>query len=336
MQKDAVMLKQPQNQSRKYEPLFSDIDEGRIKIPRFQRDFVWTTAQTASLIDSVVKGYPIGTFIFWRTREEMRSIKDIGNIKLPDTPSGDVTLYVLDGQQRITSLYAVRKGVRVTKEGKELDYKRISINLDCDPAGDDQIVTAGPPEGARYISVYELLNGTLAELTTKYQKDSLDKIDIYRGLLRGYDFSTIVIEDYRIDIACDIFTRINTGGTKLTIFEIMMAKTYDQTRDFDLAREFESLVNDDKGKDLEDAGFQTIPESTVLQCIAAHLSQRVSSRDILKLNKSDFIDGWPIMKKGLFAAVDYVRTHLRIPVSLLLPYYALMVPLTYFFIRNGF
>lgn len=52
------------------------------------------------------------------------------------------------------------------------------------------------------------------------------------------------------------------------------------------------------------------------------------------MNKSDFIDSWPIVKDGIFAAVDYIRTHLRIPVSLLMPYYALLVPLTYFFIRN--
>ena len=46
--------------------------------------------------------------------------------------------------------------------------------------------------------------------------------------LKVYAFPTIVISDYPIDIACEIFTRINTGGTKLTLFEIMVAKTYDE------------------------------------------------------------------------------------------------------------
>jgi len=327
---------QPENQSKRYDFLFADIDSGRIKIPKFQRDFIWSQVQTAKLIDSIIKGFPIGTFIFWKTREEMRYIKNIGNFRLPEPPKGDAVLYVLDGQQRITSLYAIRKGLRVNKDGQEIDYKHISIDLTRDPDEDDEVVTAEPPIDTPSISVYKLLNGSLIELFGEYDKDELKKIDIYQKRLTGYDFSTIVISEYPIDIACEVFTRINTGGTELTLFEIMVAKTFDQERDFDLAREYEWLV-DNKGaeKDLEDAGFDTIPASTVLQCIASYICQQVRRKDILRLNKSDFIDSWPTVKDGIFSAVDYIRTHLRIPVSRLLPYNALLVPFTYFFIRNN-
>jgi hypothetical protein len=327
---------QPENQSKKYDFLFNDIDSGRIKIPKFQRDFVWGNRQTAKLIDSIIKGFPIGTFIFWKTREELRSVKDIGNIELPLAPKGDAVLYILDGQQRITSLYAVRKGLRITKDGREIDYSNISINLSLDPDEDTQIVTVELPQQARSISVYKLLNGSLTEFLDEYDKGELKKIEIYQKRLTGYDFSTIIISEYPIDIACEVFTRINTGGTELTLFEIMVAKTYDQENGFDLAREYEWLI-DNKGaeKDLEDANFDTIPSSTVLQCIAAHISQQVRRKDILRLDKSEFIDSWPIVKDGIFAAVDYMRTHLRIPVSRLLPYNALLVPFTYFFICNN-
>ncbi len=103
---------QPENQTKKYDFLFTDIDTGRIKITKFQRDFVWTKEQSAKLIDSIIKGFPIGTFIFWKTNEELRHIKNIGNVILPEPPTGEPVSFVLDGQQRITSLYAVRKGVR--------------------------------------------------------------------------------------------------------------------------------------------------------------------------------------------------------------------------------
>jgi len=89
---------QPENQSKKYHHLFTDIDIGRIKIPKFQRDFVWSKGQTAKLIDSIIKGFPIGTFIFWKTFEELRYVKNIGNISLPDPPKGDAVFYVLYGQ----------------------------------------------------------------------------------------------------------------------------------------------------------------------------------------------------------------------------------------------
>ena len=325
---------QPENQSKKYQNLFIGIDSGQIKIPRFQRDFVWNKEQTAKLIDSIIKGFPIGTFIFWKTGEELRCV-NIGNISLPDPPKGDVVLYVLDGQQRITSLYAVQKGLLISKDGQEMDYKDIFIDLSRDPDEDDEVVTTERPPDAASISVHRLLNAGMVELAQQYP-DLLGKIETYRNRLTGYDFSTILISDYPIDVACEIFTRINTSGTELTLFEIMVAKTYDQERGFDLAREYEWLV-DNKGaeKDLEDACFDTIPASTVLQCITAHICQQVRRRDILRLNKSEVVGSWPTVKDGIFTAVDYIRTHLRIPVSRLLPYNALLVPLAYFFISNN-
>jgi hypothetical protein len=325
---------QPENHSRKYEALFSDIDTGRTKIPMFQRDFVWGKEQTAKLIDSIIKGFPIGTFILWKTREELRAVRNIGNINLPEIPKGDSALYILDGQQRITSLYAVRKGVRLAKDGQEVDYTQISINLELDPDSDERVVTVDPPEKAVSISVYKLLNGSVAEFARNYP-EHLDKVDIYRMRLTGYDFSTIEIPDYPIDIACEIFTRINTGGTELTLFEIMVAKTYDMERNFDLSEEYQFLL-DNKGnsKDLEDAHFDTISASTVLQCISTYMVKSAKRSDILKLKKQKFIDSWPVVKDGIFTAVDYFRSHFRIPVSQLLPYDALLVPFTYFFINK--
>ena len=328
---------QPENQSKKYQHLFAGIDSGQIKIPKFQRDFVWNKEQTAKLIDSIIKGYPIGTFIFWKTDEELRHVKEIGNAVLPEAKKGDSVLYVLDGQQRITSLFAVQKGIRISKDGKEIDYRDISINLLADPDEDDQIVHVDPISDSESISVYKLLNGSLTDFFQEYSdKSIIEKIDIYRKRLTGYDFSTIVITEYPLDTACEIFTRINTGGTELTLFEIMVAKSFDQQRNFDLAYEYDFLLdNNGAGKDLEDAGYETIPAVTILQCISVHLCQQARRRDILKLPKNEIIDSWPTIKNGIFHAVDYLRTRLRVPVSRLLPYNALLVPFSYFFIRNA-
>jgi uncharacterized protein with ParB-like and HNH nuclease domain len=235
---------QPENQSKKYQHLFTDIDSGQLMIPKFQRDFVWSKEQTAKLIDSIIKGFPIGTFIFWKTREELRYVKEIGNVNLPDSPKGSEIFYILDGQQRITSLYAVHKGLQINKDNQEIDYRDISINLTCDADEDEQVVTIEPLSDAISISVHKLLNGRLIELVKEYPSDDLlERIEMYRERLTGYGFPTIVISECPIDIACEIFTRINTAGTELTLFEIMVAKTYDQERDFDLSREYEWLID---------------------------------------------------------------------------------------------
>ena len=326
----------PENQNKKYDHLFADIDTGYTKIPKFQRDFVWSKVQTSKLIDSIIKGFPIGTFIFWKTREELRHVKNIGNAELPSQKAGESVAYVLDGQQRITSLFAVKKGLIITKEGKEIDYKDISIDLSLNPDDEEEVVSSDPIEGSSCISVYQLLNGSLVELIDKYSKDDIGKIGIYQKRLTTYDFSTILIDEYPIDIACEIFTRINTGGMELTLFEIMVAKTYDQERGFDLADEYEMLIdNGDHEKDLKDAGYETIPTSTILQCIAACLIQDVRRKSILKLDKSDVIEIWPNVKDSIFYAIDFFSSQYRIPVSRLLPYPGLLVPFTYFFFNNN-
>lgn len=333
-------LLQPENHNKKYESLFNEIDTGQIKLPMFQREFVWEKEQSAKLIDSIIKGFPIGTFIFWKTRDELRSYKDLGNHKLPGTPKGDYVQYVLDGQQRITSLYAIRKGIRISKDGKEVDYKDIYIDLSMPPESDDSLTTTEMPadeDGGRFISVHRLLTCQISDLFDVFDRDRLKTIEFYKGKLVNYDFSTITIKDYPIEIACEIFSRINTGGRSLTIFEIMVAKTYDESKDFDLAEKFETLRDgaEEEKRCLSEAKFDTLPASLVMQCVSAISSRAVRGRDILKIKREVFIETWPVMVESLFSAVDFIRSELRIPVSQLLPYPALLIPLTYFFFHTN-
>jgi len=334
---EPVVLLRPENTNKKYEALFLEIDSGQIKLPMFQREFVWDKEQSAKLIDSILKGYPIGTFILWKTREAFRSVKDIGNHKLPDTPKGDYAQYILDGQQRITSLYAIRKGIRISKDGKEINYRDIYVNLDYNPLNDEQIVTSHKDDDKVYVSVHELLTRKMGELFKQVGADKADLVEEYKTKLTTYDFATITIKDYPIDIACDVFSRINTGGKPLTLFEIMVAMTYDEAKGFDLALKYDELLNgnDELDASLTKAKFDTIPAATVLQAVAAITTDSIRAKDILKIRRDKFIGNWDSMVSSMFTAVDFIRTKLHVPVSQLLPYAALLVPLTYFFYKNG-
>jgi hypothetical protein len=138
-------------------------------------------------------------------------------------------------------------------------------------------------------------------------------------------------------VACEVFSRINTGGKELTVFEIMVAKTYDEAKKFDLAEKYQVLRDgsDDEKSCLTAAKFDTVREAIVMQCVSAITLRAVRSRDILKIRRETFIESWEPMKKALFMAIDFIRSELRVPVSQLVPYPAILVPFAYFFHKTG-
>ncbi len=319
----------PEPQTRTFSNLVGEIEKGQIKIPQFQRDFVWTMQKSAGLIDSIIKGYPIGTFIFWRTKERLRSVKDLGKQVLPDPEQGELVDYVLDGQQRLTSLFASLRGIILTREdGKEDDFSKIFIDLNAEESEQIAITDIEGKDEGCLISILELLTGDfmlLASYPQKYHK----KLRKYKNRIESYQYSIILVKDAPIDIATEIFTRINVGGKPLSLFEIMAAKTFDHEKTFDLSEKFQELIDN-----LKPFNYETISDATVLQIISIILSKECKRQVILQLNKNEFIGIWDQAIDSIERTVEYFKNSYRIPVSQLLPYNALIIPFSYFFFHH--
>lgn len=323
-----------ENISVKYNTLISDIETGQVKIPQFQRKFVWTIKASAKLLDSIMKGYPIGTIIYWRTNERLRSVRNLGNIELPEPRQGDFVNYVLDGQQRLTSLFAALKGVTIIEDdGKTIDYSEIYIDLLA--SYDEEIVTTNIDGKTALIKLTELMKGSLSQLAS-YPPNLHPKLEQYKDVLTAYTFSAINLKDAPIDVATEVFTRLNEGGKALTLFEIMVAKTYhvfpfdpetNETKTFDLAEKFDEL-----SAELSACHYDTIPAATVMQLVAILLVRDCTRKQILKLDKMDFIKIWDEAADCIRKSVDYFRSY-GIAVSRILPYNALLVPFSYFFYK---
>ena len=322
-------MKLPEPQSTTFSGLISDIEKGQIKIPQFQREFVWDIKKSANLMDSIIKGYPIGTFIFWKTKDRLRSVRDIGNLELPEPVKGDFVNFVLDGQQRLTSLFASLKGLSIERDGGRFDdYSNMFIDLKAEE--DEQIVFVELEnrEIGTYIKITDLLYGGLTFLAS-FPFEHLKLLEEYKKRIESYLFSVILINEAPLDIATEIFTRINVGGKPLTMFEIMVAKTFDAERNFDLSEKYRELV-----ENLRPLNYETLSDATVLQCISTFLSGECTKKRILKLDKNDFIDCWERGTDAIERAVEYFIGYYRIPVSQLLPYNALIIPFAYFFYQH--
>lgn len=328
-----------ENLSKNYAALIQEIESGQIKIPQFQRNFVWEKVQSAQLLDSMLKGYPIGTFIFWRTDDELRAVRNIGNIELPVQGQNEFVNYVLDGQQRITSFFAAIKGAQVDRDRRRAD-DFASIYVDLAAPNDTEIVTIdlNDRDALACIKVTDLMTSDLSLLMqrlTQIPNIHHARINEYRNLLTGYQFNIILLKNASISVATEVFTRLNVGGKPLSLFEIMVAKTYRadgmdgvESDGFDLAVRYERLLTE-----LRPVQYDTLAPATVLQAVAMLAVGGCTRKQILDIPKQDFIATWSRTVRSLKLAVDFLRDY-GIPVSHLLPYNALLVPLSYFFDRH--
>ena len=319
----------PEPTTKNFSNLMNDVFTGKLKIPQFQREYVWSMQKSAKLLDSIVKGYPVGTFIIWKTKERLRSVRNIGDLDLPEPDKGDYVNFVLDGQQRITSLVAALKGETIKRsDGRDEDFSRIVIDLDAEE--NESVVKTYDDKSEQHttIQLNTLLYGGLTALT-EYDRKYHRKLDNYKKRIESYNYSIIQVSDTPIDIATEIFTRTNEGGTRLSTFEIMVAKTYDYDKNFDLSERFKALI-----ENLEDVDYETLPDSSVLQTVSLVLTKECRRKVILSLEKEEIIKKWDGVMDAIKLAVDYFRDYYRIPVSNLLPYKTLVVLFAYFFYHH--
>lgn len=204
--------------------LLGQIELGQIGLPELQRPFVWDRVQVRDLMDSLYRGYPAGYFLMWQASKDVGAIP-IGADGKQTTPS---TL-VVDGQQRLTSLYAVFKGAPVYTENFDTVYISIAFNPVRERFEVSNSATKNDAEWVDNIS--PLLNGQID--TYGFINTYLDTLSAERELtpeLRGriansiqrlvslnsYSFTAIQLSfDVPVDEVSEIFVRVNSKGTQL-------------------------------------------------------------------------------------------------------------------------
>lgn len=307
----------------------SDIDNnlsnGTYVIPDFQRDFVWDIDQSARLLDSWIKGYPLGAFILWTTDEELCSIKQIGNVviyhKKDDTAK---TTYILDGQQRITSIFAAIKGLTI----KNKSYADIIINLDAELTDYETDIVTVHTDDVNFVNISfaKLYENDLRYIVQNYP-NHIDKISAIQKKLNELDFPSIKIDSVNIDVATDIFTRLNTGGKKLTPFEIMTAKTYKP--------DVFNLV--EKAKECRDnlniAYKSIITDGDLLKLVALCVKGGTTKKDQLALTRNEMISTFDNVAAALNSAIAFCINSLKVPVGNMIAYAPPLYLYVYFFYK---
>ena len=306
------------------------MSDGDYRIPRFQRNYVWKIDKVVDLIDSLLKGFPIGSIVLWQTKNELSEVKGIGGIQIPKRDPVKYTSYIIDGQQRLTSLYFALKGLATTTV-PVVDCSHICISLTA--SGNEQIVYPDIPSNGNpddFVYLKHLWDTT--GLTGTY----LDKRIQYYQLLIGYSIPSIKIADDNLGLGevVEIFERINLGGKTLNLFSIIAASSYipntDTQKGFDLTASYELLSKKIKS-------YGTVKDTTLLQVIAACTINKCNKSSILKeLVDIDISKSYSKIEKALLRAIDHLKGSVYgVCVKPFLPYEAFLVPFTYFFYYQG-
>jgi hypothetical protein len=303
--------------------LIGDIERGVLKIPAFQREFRWDFQRTLGLLDSISKSYPIGSFLLWDTDEIFGAMRNIGNIELPDVPDGKEVSYVLDGQQRITSLYAAAVGAELGGESYQ-----VFADLDAEPGRGD-IFARECPDKRRYVSLADLLGDSAHDITPRLNRKRHQRFNAIREAFRGYRFPVVRVRNQPVDAVCEMFERVNTGGMTLDLFDIMVAKTW--TPKFNLRDKWDAAA-----KVFRDAHFE-FGGRLMLQALAANLRSAIGERDILSIRREEIVDTWGHVFACLRMTVDYLRAapDILLSGSRLLSYPGILVVIAHFFDTNG-
>lgn len=211
----------------KISTILDHIDSGHMALPEFQRGYVWNREQVRGLFDSLYRRHPVGGLLVWATESKSAAHRGDGLL------AAGIVKLLLDGQQRITSLYGVARG-RPPKffDGNAKAFTGLHFHLEDEvfefyqpiKMKDDPLwvdVTAlfqkGLGDSITLLNFLPNIQPKLGEYITRLNTVlEILQIDIHAEEITGKDMT--------LDVVVDIFNRVNSGGTKLSKGDLALAK----------------------------------------------------------------------------------------------------------------
>jgi hypothetical protein len=214
----------------KISTILDHIDSGHMALPEFQRGYVWNRDQVRGLFDSLYRRHPVGGLLVWATESQTAAHRGDGPL------AAGVVKLLLDGQQRMTTLYGVVRG-RPPKffDGNAQAFSGLRFHLESESFAFYQPVKM--QDDPLWIDVTTLMQrGTagLGEFVTRLttQPESAPRIgDFIARLSRLLSITDIELHieevtgtDKTLDVVVNIFNRVNSGGTKLSKGDLALAR----------------------------------------------------------------------------------------------------------------
>jgi hypothetical protein len=317
--------------------LLDQIEHAEVCLPDFQRSFVWDPNETRELVASVIQSFPAGTLLFMRGGGSMFAPRAVENA--PPLNGKKPSYLVLDGQQRLTSLYQAFSGagthrfflnIRELIDGEDIDeatevylaHRRAKRWADLDAQARDLML---PLASIRHFSDWrdEVLDRRQESGDDhKKLRAQLNDIDAqYIKAVESYHFPvTTLSEETPVEAVCTIFETLNRTGVKLSVFELLTARAFaDEVRLRDMWRDAlaEHPILDE---------FDVDPYY-VLQAVSVRVRGSAKRSSVLGLAISDVLEEWDRVITGTAEGLRLLRDECGVLVTRWMPYKPMLVTL---------
>ncbi len=309
-----MQTKDPKPEIMRLEELALMVKSGEIKLPKFQRPFVWKAPDMLKLLDSIYKGYPIGSILIWNSSQKLTSERNISGFSVNTSNQNNYpTNYLLDGQQRLTTLCGA-----LFWDGIDQDSLwNIHFDLDAEEfrhPRDKDLVNVFPLN--KLIDTSDFIRQCMKfdhhEKRVTYFKNA----ERLLKSIKDYKIAVVKIGDMTIEEVAPIFERINSTGRQLTIVDLMMAATW--SNGFDLTSEIQAI----KGI-CEEIGFEDVDDQVVLRTISASAGLGVNKDDIQKLRTKNHVELKEAAAKAsdsIYKALSFLKERIGIHDVSYIPY----------------
>lgn len=353
-----------------------DLLNKNYQIPTFQRDVVWSKENVKKLWDSIYKFYPLGSILIWKTDLQLQNHRQIGGHLISD-PNFNRTeyQYILDGQQRTTSLLTSLYGGSIDgRNGFDPTlYVDLTIEFDNDVDDEsykdrflfwDEIDSRNDEirpnigkhrrfESGLIVKLIDITkNFTVIQnnlfnnqiVNNNFDHPYLKELAKLKAVLDNYRLSFIEVKGIQVSEVCQIFERINQAGKPLDIFDIVVAKTFKPVSSSSNGFYLRELIeNFRKNNEKNNSAFLQISDIDYLQTLAVLINRNINDsgvrnitdRYLNDIKTEHIISLWNDAQTAISKTFDFFENHLHIMSPNLIPFRYFYFTITAYFFRNS-
>jgi hypothetical protein len=299
--------------------LMDQISQGALRLPEIQRAYVWKPAQVAGLVDSLYRRYPSGSILLWETTETVTE-KDMATAATGSPVFVTKPLYLLDGQQRLTSLHRVFSG----HERAQVVFNPLTEKF--------QIESAATRKDRRWVAVRGLLAGTsstfsmvgeLAEVVPELTAEELHhRLERVRRI-GEYSYYLEILDDLPYPEVTEVFVRVNSRGRALKDTDLALATL--SARWPGVVAKVDALV-----EECRERRYQALDTSFVVRALAALATETTSPGAFASTSIARLEESWTELERGVRHTIDLLTAEVGIDNTTLLPSANALVPIVYY------